>query len=161
MSDKISHLVHDLLDGIHGIAKSETVVGDPQQAGEAMIIPVHRMKVAFGVGSAKAGAQGGRAGAESGGMAAGGAIELDPIAAIAVGKDGMPRILTVEAEPEGAWANLLQEAPDLLARVVSALGDRVTTEVKQRVLAAGEAKIERQLSAKSEEAETTEKARLR
>lgn len=159
MSDKISHLVHDLLDGIHGIAKSETVVGEPQQAGDAMIIPVHRMKVAFGVGSTKADAQGGRAGAETGGMAAGGAIELDPIAAIAVGRDGIPRILTVEAEPEGAWANLLQSAPDLLARVVKSLGDRVGTEVKERILAAGEAKVAGQLTAKSEDAETAEKSR--
>ena len=165
MSDKITNLVHDLLAGIHGIAKSETIVGEPQQAGEAMIIPVHRLKVAFGVGSAKAGAQAAKAGAESGGMAAGGAIELDPVAAIAIGKDGMPRILTVDAEAEGTWSALLQEAPDLIARVVTALGDRVSGEVKARMLESGAAKTkaleapeEKRASAPSADAKAPEPA---
>ena len=134
MSEKIENLVHDLLDGIHGIAKSETVVGDPQQAGEAMVIPVHRLRIAFGVGSGKAGAKGKQVGGETGAMAAGGAVELDPVAAIAVAKDGTPRILTVDGQAEGTWSALLQEVPDLLARVVKALGDRVGPEVKQKIL---------------------------
>lgn len=133
MSEKIHDIVHNLLDGIHGIAKSETIVGAPQQAGDAMVIPVHRLKVAFGVGSAKGGARGESAGGESGGMAAGGAIELDPVAAIAVGKDGVPRILTVDGHAEGTWAALLQEVPDLAVKVIHALGDRVNTEVKTRL----------------------------
>lgn len=134
MSEKIHDIVHNLLDGIHTISKSETVVGEPQQAGDAMIIPVHRLKVAFGAGSAKAGTQGGRLGGETGAMGAGGAVELDPIAAIAVGRDGTPHILTVDGHAEGTWAALLQEVPDLLTRVVQAIGDRVGTEVKERLL---------------------------
>jgi uncharacterized spore protein YtfJ len=149
MSEKIQDLVHDLLDGIHGMAKSETIVGEAQQAGEAMIIPVHRLRVAFGVGSAKGGAQGSRVGGDTGGMAAGGAVELDPIAAIAVGKDGIPRILTVEGQPEGTWSALVAEVPDFLARVIQALGDRVGTEVKDRILARQAAAVpaEKQLDA--------------
>jgi predicted glutamine amidotransferase/uncharacterized spore protein YtfJ len=134
MSDKIHEIVHSLLDGIHMMAKSETIVGEPQQAGDAMIIPVHRLKVAFGVGSAQAGAQSEKLGGETGLMGAGGAVELDPVAAIAVGRDGTPHILTVEGHAEGTWSALLQEVPDLMVRVIHSLGDRVSTEVKDRLL---------------------------
>ncbi len=134
MSSKIDSLVHDLLNGISTISNSETIVGEPQRAGDATVIPVHKLKVAFAVGTAKAGAKGTRAGGETGGMAAGGAVELDPVAAIAVGKDGSPRILTVDGHAEGTWAALLQEVPDIMSRVVHALGDRVSSEVKDRLL---------------------------
>lgn len=133
MAERIHDVVKNLLDGIHGIAKSETVVGEAEAAGDAMIIPVHRVRMAFGVGSAKAGARGERHGGETGGMAAGGGIELDPIAAIAIGRDGVPRILTVDGDAQGSWGALVREAPELMGKVISALGDRVTTEVKHRL----------------------------
>ncbi len=133
MSDKkIGEIVNNLLDGIHGISKSETIIGEPQQAGDATVIPVHRLKVAFGAGEAGAGAHGQRAGGDYGAQGAGGAIELDPVAAIAVGKDGHAHILTVEADSGTAWAKLLGEVPDMMGRVAAALGNRVTHELETR-----------------------------
>jgi uncharacterized spore protein YtfJ len=138
MSTKISELVNTLLDGVHGISKSETIIGQPQQAGEATVIPVHRLKIAFGAASAKAGAHAGKSGADSGGLGAGGAVELDPVAAIAVGKDGHAHLLTVDSDSVSSWSQLIAEVPDLVARLAHTVGDRVNLELKTRGVKAAE-----------------------
>jgi uncharacterized spore protein YtfJ len=138
MSDKITEIVTNLLDGVHAISKSETIIGEPQKAGEATVIPVHRLKIAFGAANAKAGAHRGKLGGDSGGQGAGGAVELDPVAAIAVGKDGHAHLLSVDADAGNTWSALLQEVPDLLAKLAHTLGDRVTHELKTRGVKAGE-----------------------
>ena len=132
MSEKISEIVNNLLDGVHAISKSETIIGEPQQAGEATVIPVHRLKIAFGAADAKAGAHRGKLGGDSGGQGAGGAIELDPVAAIAVGKDGHAHLLTVDADAGSTWSALLQEVPDIVAKLAHTLGDRVNRELATR-----------------------------
>lgn len=126
---KIVDLVSTLLAGVQSISKSETIVGQPQQAGEATVIPVHRVKIAFGAASANAGAHGASIGGDTGGQGAGGAVELEPVAAIAVGKDGSAHLLSVEADAHGAWSTLLQEVPDILGKLAHALGDRVRHEL--------------------------------
>ena len=45
---KIVDIVSSLLSGVRGISKSETIIGEPQKAGDATVIPVHRVKIAFG-----------------------------------------------------------------------------------------------------------------
>lgn len=129
---KINDIVKNLLDGIHGVTKSETIVGEAQQAGEATVIPVHRLKIAFGAGSASAGAHGSRLGGDTGGQGVGGAVELDPVAAIAVGKDGHAHLLTVDADAGSVWSNLLADVPDILTRVAQSIGTRVTHELRTR-----------------------------
>jgi uncharacterized spore protein YtfJ len=128
----ISEIVSSLLSGVHGISRSETIIGAPQQAGDATIIPVHRLKIAFGAASASAGAHGARVGGESGGHGVGGAVELEPVAAIAVSKDGTAHLLTVEGDERGAWSSLLQEVPDILGKLAHSLGDRVRHELSPR-----------------------------
>lgn len=133
MSDsKIAEIVESLLTGVQGISKSETIIGAPQQAGDATIIPVHRLKIAFGAASAKAGARSGKVGGDSGAHGAGGAVELEPVAAIAVGKDGTAHLLTVEGDEKAGWSALLQEMPDIVARLANAVGDRVRLELQSR-----------------------------
>lgn len=129
---KIADIVESLLTGVQGISKSETIVGAPQQAGEATVIPVHRLKIAFGAASANAGARGSKVGGDSGGHGAGGAVELEPVAAIAVGKDGTAHLLTVEGDEKAGWSALLQEVPDIVSRLANAVGDRVRLELSSR-----------------------------
>jgi uncharacterized spore protein YtfJ len=130
---RISEIVNSLLSGVHSISKSETIVGAPQKAGDATVIPVHRLKIAFGAASASAGGQGGKLGGSSGGQGAGGAVELEPVAAIAIGKDGHAHLLTVEGAPETAWSGLLSQVPDLIARLAQAVGDRAQKELSERL----------------------------
>jgi uncharacterized spore protein YtfJ len=129
---KIGDIVSTLLSGVHGISKSETIVGAPQQAGDATIIPVHRLKIAFGAGSATAGAKSGKLGGKSGGHGAGGAVELDPVAVIAISKNGHAQLITVEGDESSAWSALLQEVPDILGRLAQSVGERVRTELNAR-----------------------------
>ncbi len=133
MSDtKITDIVNNLLEGIHGVSRSETIIGEAQQAGEATVIPVHRLKIAFGAASGQAGAHGSKVGGDTGMDGAGGALELDPVAAIAVGKDGHAHVLTVEADSSNTWSKLIEEVPDLLARIANSLGERVDKELRTR-----------------------------
>jgi uncharacterized spore protein YtfJ len=148
---KIGELVGHLLEGVSGLSKNETIVGEAQRAGEGIVIPVHRLKIAFGVGSVNAGAHGSKVGADTGAEGVGGAIELDPVAAIAVSKDGQAQLLTVDADSSGTWSQLLKDVPDLVAKVAEAFGERVTLELKSRGRAAepalgGEAEGEKRLS---------------
>jgi uncharacterized spore protein YtfJ len=136
--NNITDIVRSLLDGVHGISKSETIVGEPQQAGDATIIPVHRLKVAFGAANVGGGAHTGKLGGESSGQGAGGSVELDPVAAIAIGKDGRAELLPVEADAPNTWAALLQDVPDLVARLAQAVSARVDYELKTRGIKAGE-----------------------
>jgi len=133
---KIGEIVGSLLSGVHGISKSETIVGEPQKAGDATIIPVHRLKIAFGAGSASAGAKGSKGGGSSGGHGAGGAVEIDPVAVIAVSRDGHAHLLTVEGDEKSAWSALLSEVPDILGRLAQSVGDRVRGELAGRAVEA-------------------------
>lgn len=137
-TSKITEVVESLLQGVQGISKTETIIGAPQQAGDATVIPVHRLKIAFGAASANAGARGAKLGGDSGGHGAGGAVELDPVAAIAIAKDGTAHLLTVEGDERAGWSALLQEVPDIVSRLANALGDRVRLELGSRGLQATE-----------------------
>jgi uncharacterized spore protein YtfJ len=129
---KIGDIVSSLLSGVHGISKSETIVGEPQQAGDATVIPIHRLKIAFGAGSASAGGRSGKMGGKSGGHGAGGAVELDPVAVIAIGKNGHAHLLTVEGDESTAWSALLRDVPDILSRLAQSVGERVKNELNAR-----------------------------
>ena len=135
---KIGDIVSTLLSGVHGISKSETIVGEPQQAGDATVIPIHCLKIAFGAGSASAGGRSGKVGGKSGGHGAGGAVELDPVAVIAIGKNGHAHLLTVEGDESNAWSNLLRDVPDILGRLAQSVGERVRTELSARGVSAKE-----------------------
>lgn len=129
----ITDIVTSLLDGVGSISKSETIIGQPQSAGAATVIPIHRLKVAFGAGSVQAGAHAKQVDGDSGVAGAGGAVELDPIAAIAVSEDGHAHLLTVEADSGSTWAHLLAEVPDIITKVARVIGDRSGGESSSEV----------------------------
>ena len=139
---KIGDIVSSLLSGVHGISKSETIVGEPQRAGDATIIPVHRLKIAFGAGSASAGAKSGKGGGKSGGYGAGGAVELDPVAVIAISKQGHAHLLSVDGDETSTWSALLQEVPDMLGRLAQSVGERVRSELNARSVSAASASVD-------------------
>lgn len=134
-SPKISELVHTLLDGMHTLSKSETIIGDPYKAGDATLIPVHRLRVGFAAGAASAGARAGGSEGAGGSRGAAGAVQIDPVAVIAVGKDGLPRILAVDGEAEGSWRHLLDQLPELLSRGVKLVADEVAARPNEPQLA--------------------------
>ncbi len=122
--NKITNVVHTLLDGLHTLSKSETVIGDAYTLGEATLVPVHRVRVGLGAGTLQGDAKQDSASGESGGQGAGGAVQIEPVAVIAVGRDGVPRIMCVESE-ESALEGLLRQLPDVLSKSVAVLSERL------------------------------------
>ena len=126
MSDsKITSIVSTLLDGMHTLSKSETIIGDPYHAGGATIIPVHRLRVGFAAGAAAAGANALGAAGQTSGRGAAGAVLLEPVAVIAVSRDGTPRILPVDGEAEGSWRHLFDRLPEILSQGLKLVADEV------------------------------------
>jgi uncharacterized spore protein YtfJ len=125
MSDDLSNLVRQMLDGMHAMSKTDTILGDPIQAQNATLIPVHRLRIGFAAGTAKGDASAEARRGQSGGRGVAGSVQLDPIAVIAVGADKIPRILAVDGEAEGALGRLVDQIPELLLRAAKGVGERV------------------------------------
>jgi uncharacterized spore protein YtfJ len=123
--NQVAGVVSTLLQGVHDLSRSETIVGEPQQAGDATIIPIHRLRLTFAAGTGKAGAHGTQLGGDYEGYAAGGAIDLDPVAAIAIDSSGKAQLLTVDSDSLSTWADLVGEVPSLITKVAQIVGDRL------------------------------------
>ncbi|MFW5739004.1 MAG: GerW family sporulation protein [Myxococcota bacterium] len=119
MPGKLETVVDNLLDGMHQISKIETVVGEPLQAGDAMLVPIHRLRVGFGVASVGAGGHGETGEGNYGGRGVGGGVQVEPIAIVAIAKDGKPRLMAIDGEPEQMVGQLFEQIPDLLGRVLN------------------------------------------
>lgn len=127
MPANISDIVRQLVDGMHTMSKSENIIGEPLHAKDATLIPIHRLKIGFAAGTATGNAQASARQGQSGGRGAGGTVQLDPIAVIAVGADGVPRVLAVDGEAEGGLQKLVDQLPELLLRTAKGLGDKVVS----------------------------------
>jgi uncharacterized spore protein YtfJ len=119
MPGKLDQVVDHLLDGMHQISKIETVVGEPLQAGDAMLVPIHRLRVGFGVASVGAGGHGETGEGNYGGRGVGGGVQVEPIAVVAIAKDGKPRLMAIDGEPEQMVGQLFDQVPDLLGRILA------------------------------------------
>ena len=152
MPGKLDKVVDHLLDGMHQISKIETIVGEPLQAGDAMLVPIHRLRVGFGVAAVGAGGHADKKGEGSyGGRGVGGGVQVEPIAIVAIAKDGRPRMMSVDGEPEQMIGQLFDQIPDFLGRVLSKMGSSKKDEDKDE--AQEPAKME---SPKAPKAELTE-----
>ncbi len=120
---KITGVVHTLLEGLHSMSKTETLMGQPYTLGDATIVPIHRLRVALGAGAVHGGAKTDGSSGESGALGAGGVVKIEPVAVVTVGRDGVPRIMCVENEPN-ATERLLEQLPDVLGRAAKLLADR-------------------------------------
>jgi uncharacterized spore protein YtfJ len=126
MAEKITSIVKSLLDGMHSISQTETVVGEPAQVGGATVIPVHRLRVGFMAGAIDAGGRAVVAEGKTGARGVGGVAQVDPVAVLAIGPDGRPRLLAVDGDAQGTWQGLIRDTPDLVTRLVKRLAERLT-----------------------------------
>src|SRR5579883_2489958 len=108
---------------------AETIIGEPISAKEATLIPIHRLRIGFAAGTATGNAHASARQGQSGGRGAAGTVQLDPVAVIAVGADGMPRVLAVDGEAEGGLQKLIDQLPEVLLRAAKGVGERVVAPV--------------------------------
>lgn len=96
----LSALVKGLLEELRQVSKAESVVGAVHDAGKAKVLPLSRVSIGFGAGTAGAGGKATRgghssdAGAEGGGIA--GALMVEPRAFVVVDENGTPHLLALE-----------------------------------------------------------------
>ncbi len=102
-------LLKTVLPELRQIAKGQTVVGDPIQAGESTVIPISKVSVGFGAGGG-----GGEEKSQQGGGTGGGAM-IEPIALIVI-TDGRVQLVPVTAK-DTTVGKIIDLVPEILDRV--------------------------------------------
>ena len=91
----LSTLITGLLDELHTIARSESVVGKPMKFGNAHLAPLSKVTIGFGTGTGDMrGDARGRDGRFDAGGAAGG-LSVEPRGFVVVAQDGIPQLLAM------------------------------------------------------------------
>ena len=120
MADKANQfegVVESLLSGMNTVLSTKTVVGEPTQVGDTIILPL--VDVSFGIG-AGAGANGAKT---SGAGGIGG--KMTP-SAILVIKDGSARLVNIKNQD--AVTKILDMLPDLVDKFTSKKGEKMSDE---------------------------------
>lgn len=114
-------LLKTVLPELRQIAKGQTVVGDPIQAGESTVIPISKVSVGFGAGG------GGEEKTGRGGGTGGGAM-IEPIAMIVI-TEGRVQLVPVTAK-DTTVGKIIDLVPEILDRV--GLKDKIHSEKSEK-----------------------------
>lgn len=114
MSANLETLIERVMGELHRIVRTETVVGEPVNAGGLTLIPVSKISFGFGAG-------GGKQDQSKGG--AGGGATVEPVAFVVIDPEGRASIMTLN-EKEANWGQLVELMPDALAKIKRFVGRR-------------------------------------
>ena len=103
----ISQVVKVVMEQIKETVRSETVVGTPVQAEEAVIIPVSRVTFGFGVGGGE-----NTDSTKRGGTATAGGASVEPVAFVVVSK-GKAQLLPLKSR-EATITRIIDLVPPIL-----------------------------------------------
>ncbi len=112
----LAEVIKTALDQIQYIAKTETVIGEPIQAGAVTLIPVSKVSIGFAAGGA------GKDEKSSQGAGTGGGVTVIPIAFLAVVGEDVSIHPISKSEPD--LSSLLSLAPEVIKKVSKFLGKR-------------------------------------
>ncbi len=110
--NRVSEIMKDIVGEIRNIANSQTVVGQPIQAGDKTVIPVVKVTLGFGAG----GGQGEDQSKSGFGGGGGGGVRVEPAAFIIIDKD---QVSLLPARP-GKLETLIEAIPALITKVIDA-----------------------------------------
>ncbi len=126
----LNDLVKGLLSELNKISKSDAVVGVVRDAGKAKVLPLSKISIAFGAGTAgmggkteRDGGKNGDAGLEGGG--AGGALMVEPKAFVVVGEDGVPHMLALKRGKQAVLRRGLEIGGEVVAALPGAAAARL------------------------------------
>jgi uncharacterized spore protein YtfJ len=95
----LKSLMSELLSELGRVSKADGVVGTVRDAGQAKVLPLSKISIAFGTAIGDVGGTTQRGNDEKGADAelggAGGAIVVEPRAFVVVGEDGVPHMLAL------------------------------------------------------------------
>ncbi len=120
----LSEIIKTALDQMHYIAKTETVVGEPIQAGEVTLIPVSRISMGFAAGGA------GKDEKSGSGAGTGGGINITPVAFIVV-TGGKVHVQTL-SPTDPVMNKVLSVAPDVVNAITSHFRKKETDGFKKK-----------------------------
>ena len=106
----ISNIVKSLLEQIKETVRSETVVGEPVQAEDSVIVPISRVTFGFGVGGGT-----GPDSDKGSGSGAGGGASIEPVAFVVVSK-GKAQLLPLKSR-EATVTRIIDLVPSILEMV--------------------------------------------
>jgi len=117
-------LVEGLLSELQKVSESDAVVGAPQAAGKATVVPLSRISIGFGTATGQVGGRAGTDANEGGGNAeaggVGGAIVVEPRAFVIVGEDGHPYMMALKKGKAAVIRRGVAIGPDAEAALLAA-----------------------------------------
>lgn len=114
MASSIETLIERVLGELHRIVQTETVIGQPVQAGDLTIIPVSKISFGFGAGGGQEG---------KGQSGTGGGASVEPIAFLIVDASGKVQIMTLN-DKEVGWGQLVGLVPDAVDKIRQFVGKK-------------------------------------
>ncbi len=122
----IAELIKNTLNEIQELMSSKTIVGDPIQAGEHIIIPVSKVTFGFGGG----GGEGSDKKNKGFGQGVGGGWSIEPVAFVVVGKDGA-KLMTI-GDRESIAGKLMDLAPKVMESVKDMIDKKETDSADKK-----------------------------
>jgi len=107
MPTSVENLIERVMGELHRIVQTETVVGDPVQAGDLTIIPVSKISFGFAAGGGQE---------NKGQSGTGGGASVEPIAFLVIDNSGKVQIMTLN-DKEVGWGQLAELVPDALGKL--------------------------------------------
>lgn len=125
MPSSVETLIERVMGELHRIVRTETVVGEPVQAGNVTLIPVSRISFGFGAGGQEGKGQSGT----------GGGATVEPIAFVVIDAEGKVQILSLK-DKELSLGQLVELVPEALAKIKKFIGKKKDGEEGQEEEAA-------------------------
>ena len=117
MPSSVETLIEKVMGELHRIVQTETVVGEPVQAGNVTLIPVSKISFGFGAGGQEGKGQSGT----------GGGATVEPIAFVVIDAEGRVQILNLK-DKEASLGQLVGLVPDALAKIRKFMGKKKKEE---------------------------------
>jgi uncharacterized spore protein YtfJ len=110
MPNNVTDILRGVVSELREISRSETIIGEPVQAGERTVIPIVKISVGFGVGGGEGSESGSKAGFGGGG---GGGAKIEPAAFLIIDKDDV-RLITAT---KGKWEQIFEAVPGFAKKI--------------------------------------------
>ena len=118
MSSQLESLIERVLGELRHIVQTETIIGEPIQAGDVLLIPVSKISFGFGAGGQEDKGKGGT----------GGGATVQPIAFVVIDGDGKVQLLTL-GDKEAGLGQLMELVPEALKKIRNFVGKKKDPEV--------------------------------
>lgn len=110
----IEELVKTVLSELRTTTKIETIVGDPIEFNNIMIVPVSKVSIGFGAGGGKGDSD------IKGGEATGGGLSIEPIAFLVIRDDGV-ELISMRGEESG-FGKIIDMIPQMAEKFKNKTG---------------------------------------